>query len=370
MQTYDFAPKLARVLTEYCRPVGDGDYVLINGSTTATPLVEALFAAVLDRGGLPTVMLGLPGLLNGYVRHIHTDAQYTFIDPGTRARYEQADMIFTIMAPNNTKELSRVPVDKLQRFQQGRRELTELYLGRCADDSLRWNITAWPTEAAAQEAEMSLTDYTEFMYRACGLDQDDPVAYWTALRDRQATLVAWLAGKQCAEVKGPGVDLTFDFGGRSWVNSHGVKNFPDGEVFTSPIEDTMNGRIEFSYPTNYMGRSAEGVKLTFKDGVVVEASAEKGEDLLLSQLDMDEGARRVGEFAVGTNTGIKEFTGGILFDEKIGGTIHLALGEGIAESGGVNKSAIHWDIVHGMQDGGEIWIDGTLFYKDGEFQVG
>jgi aminopeptidase len=369
MQTYDFAPKLARVLTAYCRPVGEGDYVLINGQTTAIPLVEAIYAEVLDRGGLPTLMMGLAGLGDVAVRHIHTDAQFAFIDPGTRVRYEQADMIFTILAPNNIKSLSRVPMEIMQRFQQGRRELTELYLSRCADESLRWNITAWPTEAAAQEAEMSLADYTEFMYRACGLDQDDPVAYWTAMRDRQATLVAWLADKRHAEVKGPGVDLTFDFGGRAWVNSHGVKNFPDGEVFTSPIEDSMNGQIAFSYPTNYFGRRLEGVKLTLKDGVVVEASAEKGEDLLLSQLDMDEGARRVGEFAIGTNFGIQEFTGGILFDEKIGGTIHMALGEGLTDAGGVNKSAIHWDMVHGMRDGGEIWIDGALFYKDGAFQV-
>ncbi len=369
MQTYDFAPKLARVLAGYCRPVQPEDYVLVNASTEAAPLVETLVAEILDRGGHPVPMIGLPNLTNVFVRHAHTDAQFDFIDPGTLTRYREADMIFSIIAPTNTKQFARVAPETMARFQKGRRPLSELYLKRCADDDLRWNISAWPTEAGAQEAGMSLHDYTEFMYRACGLHHEDPVAYWSGLRDKQARLVEWLAGKQHAEIKGPGVDLTFAFGGRKWINSHGVRNFPDGEIFTAPIEDSMNGRIAFSFPTNYMGRRVEGVELTIQDGVVTEAHAAKDEAFLLSQLDTDEGARRIGEFAIGTNYGIQEFTGETLFDEKIGGTIHMALGEGIAKAGGVNKSTIHWDIVHDMQQGGEIWIDGTLFYKDGKFQV-
>jgi len=217
---------------------------------------------------------------------------------------------------------------------------------------------------------MGLLAYTEFMYKACALDQTDPVAHWKAMRARQDRLVAWLKGKKHAEVKGPGIEMSFDFTDRPWVNCWGDKNFPDGEVFTSPIENSVNGHVEFNFPTMFGGREVNGVKFTFKDGRIVEASAAKNEDYLLTQLDIDAGARSLGEFAVGTNMGIQRFTGEVLFDEKIGGSIHMAIGHGIGESGGVNESVIHWDMVHSMKNGGEIYIDGELFYRNGDFVVG
>ncbi len=216
---------------------------------------------------------------------------------------------------------------------------------------------------------MGLLAYTEFIYKACGLHHPDPLAYWRDLKARQERLITWLHGKQHAAIKGPDIELSFDFTDRLWVNSWGNHNFPSGEIFTGPVEDSVNGHVAFSYPTVYGGREISGVKLTFEDGVVTEASANKGEDYLLSQLDMDAGARRLGEFAIGTNTGIQQFTGNTLFDEKIGGTIHMALGRSIPESKGVNQSQIHWDMVHDMKNGGEITIDGELFYKNGEFVI-
>ncbi|NDJ75686.1 MAG: aminopeptidase [Chloroflexi bacterium] len=366
--TYDFAPKLARVLTEYCRPIQRGDYVIIRGAAVAEPIIEALVEAVFRRGGHPSTIVGLTNLAEIAFRHA-PEEHYDWIDPAARVAMEQADVSFYILADFNSKNLATVPPDRLARYQQGQRPLIELYLNRCENDDLRWNITAWPTLSGAQDAEMGLLEFTEFMYNACGLHHDDPVAYWTALRDQQDELIAWLEGKQQVEVHGPGIELMFSMAGRTWVNCYGVRNFPDGEIFTCPVEDSVNGTVVFNMPAHYANREVDGVKLVFQDGVVVEAEASKNHDFLLSQLDMDEGARRLGEFAVGTNDGIDRFTRNILFDEKMGGTIHMALGENANGAGGVNKSAIHWDMLHGMTDGGEIVVDGELFYKDGTFTV-
>lgn len=365
---HDFAPRLAKVLTEYSIPIQKGDYTVIIGSTGAEPLIVALYEAVIKRGGQPTVVANLPGLEEINYRYA-TDEQLEFCDPITLYMLDKVDVMYQVIAPTNTKSMSGIDPARIVHRQKGRRPIVEKYLGRVNDQSLRWNITAWPTQGAAQEAEMGLLAYTEFMYKACGLDHADPVAHWQALKDRQDRLIAWLNGKSRIQVKGPDIDLSLDFSGRQWVNCWGGVNFPDGEIFTSPVENSANGHVEFNYPTMLGGREVNGVKLTFKDGVVVDVSASKNEAYLISQLDLDEGARRLGEFAVGTNLGIQQFTGEVLFDEKIGGSIHMALGEGISEAGGVNKSQVHWDMVHNMRNGGEIWIDGELFYKNGEFVI-
>jgi aminopeptidase len=367
--TSDFAPRLARVLTEYCRPVQPGDYVVINASIEAAPLVEALYEAILRCGGNPVPRVTLPNLFERFLRHANDD-QLAFLNPLGMAELEETDVLFSILAESNTKALSSVDPERFARFQQSRRPWIERYLARCEDDDLRWNITAWPTQAAAQDAEMGTLEYGEFVYRACGLHHDDPVAYWTGLRDRQEQLITWLEGKQRCEVRGPGIELSMDLTGRHWINCYGVRNFPDGEIYTCPVEDSVNGYVEFNLPSVYAGRENDGIRLVFRDGAVVEASAAKGEGYLLSQLNMDDGARRLGEFAIGTNTGIDRFTRSILFDEKMGGTIHMALGANAnAETGGTNTSAIHWDMVHDMKDGGEIRIDGELFYQNGEFLI-
>lgn len=364
----DFAPRLADILTTYSTPIQRGDLVGIFANTSAEPLVKALYEAVLRRGGNPTVFVRLPGLEELFYK-IASDEQLDYLNPILLDIIEKLDVMFQILAPENTKRLASIDPARIARHQQARQPFVRRYFERCDDQSLRWNITAWPTEAAAQEAEMNLLDYTEFMYKACGLDQPDPIAYWQALKSRQQKLVDWLNGKKHVQVKGPGIDLSFSVEGRNWVNCWGNNNFPDGEIFTSPVDDSVNGTVAFSYPTFYTGREVSGVRLAFKDGVPIEASAEKGQDDLLQKLDLDESARRLGEFAIGTNRGIQQFTGETLFDEKIGGTIHMALGQSIAEAGGVNQSQIHWDFVHAMRDGGEITIDGELLYKNGDFTV-
>lgn len=216
---------------------------------------------------------------------------------------------------------------------------------------------------------MSLRDYADFVYAATYADQPDPVQCWRTVHDRQQRLVDWLNGKSQVIVRGPHVDLTLSIAGRTFINSDGKRNMPSGEIFTGPVEDSVNGWARFSYPAIRGGREVEGVEFTFKDGKVVQATAKKNQEYLLSQLDSDEGARYLGEFAIGTNDQIQRFTKSILYDEKIGGTMHMAVGAGYPETGSRNQSSIHWDFICDMRQESEIWVDGELFYKNGLFQV-
>jgi aminopeptidase len=371
----NLAADMAAILTDYSSPVQPGDYVTIVGNyVTCAPLMEALFAAILQRGGHPNVQAAplIGPVYSDYFEMFMrgaTDAQLDFSDPTNLFWVERSDAIFFIKASANTKALAGIDPARITRWRRANEGFSKRYLERYAEGTLRWTVVGWPSAAMAQTAEMGTHAYADFVAKACGLDQPDPVAYWQQFHAMQGRLVRWLADKSHAVVKGPGIDMSFDFAGRPWVNCDGKLNFPDGEIFTSPVEDSVNGTVEFNYPCVYLGNEVEGVRLRFEDGLAVEASAAKNEAYLLSQLDVDPGARRLGEFAIGTNNGVQVMTRSILFDEKIGGSIHMALGRSYEESNGKNESAIHWDMVHNMKDGGEIWIDGTLFYRAGEFVV-
>jgi aminopeptidase len=241
---------------------------------------------------------------------------------------------------------------------------------RSAAGEHRWVGTLFPTNAYAQEADMSLSDYEDFVYGACFADKEDPAAEWTRMANTQQKLVDWLVGKKEVKVEGPNIDLTLSIEERTFINSHGRRNMPCGEIFTGPVENSVNGWVRFSYPAIQNGREVSGIELYFEEGKVVKATAKKNEDFLHSMLDSDAGARYLGEFAIGTNNSINRFTKSILFDEKIGGTIHMAVGAGYPETGSNNKSSVHWDMICDMRDGGKIWVDGTEFYDSGKFLVG
>lgn len=365
---HDFAPKLAEVITGYSTNVSPGDYVIILANTEALPLVEALYVSVLERGGNPSVQLIPTGLSE--LRYENSDEdQLDFLDPIRELIYEKADVILHVESPSNTKALAGIDPAKLARTQQAARPVIETHLRRIGDKSLRWCLMPWPTVSAAQQSDMGIHAYAEFLYRACGLDRKDPVKHWEEMRDQQLRLVAFLNEKEQMTVRGPGIDLSFSIKGRQWVSAHGNLNFPDGEFFTGPVEDSVNGTVAFNMPSMSFGREVDGVSLAFRDGLVVEASASKGESFLISQLDQDEGARRLGEFAIGNNWGIDRVTGSTLLDEKIGGAIHMALGASLPDTGGVNQSRLHWDMVHDMKEGGEIEVDGKIFYRAGKFDI-
>jgi aminopeptidase len=282
---------------------------------------------------------------------------------------KNANVWIIIEAPENTRAMSNINPSRQQMRNLAYEKWMETYTKRSAAGELRWVMTNYPCQALAQEAEMSLADYESFVYQATFADQVDPVQYWRGIHDEQERLISWLAGKKMITIRGPHADVALSIAGRKFINSDGDQNMPSGEIFTSPVEESVNGWVYFGYPAIHQGTAVEGVRLEFERGRVVNASAEKNEEFLLKMLDTDEGSRFLGELGIGTNYGITRFTKNILYDEKIGGTFHLALGNGFGEAGGENESSIHWDLISDATNETEMYADGQLFYKDGKFVV-
>jgi len=360
--------KLAEVLVGYSVAVRPGDKVLIQGDVLADELLRAVYSKVLKAGGYPTVWPVLSGL-DEVLYAEASDAQIQHVPEPVKLVMETYDARISIGAEANTKALSSVDPAKMVLRSQAQGPLMQTFMERSASGALRWTVTLFPTDAYAQDAEMSLSEYEDFVYGACLPDLEDPVGYWRGFSAWQQKIVNWLQGKDRVHVVGPDTDLWLSVAGRTFVNSDGKHNMPSGEVFTGPVEDSVEGRVTFSYPAILRGHEVSGVRLWFEKGKVVRASAEKNEDFLLQTIDTDQGSRYVGEFAIGTNDKISRFTGQILFDEKIGGSFHMALGAGYPETGSKNQSAIHWDMICDLRDGGEIWVDGELLYRDGKFVV-
>lgn len=359
--------RLAGVLVDYSTAVRPGDLVVIEGSTLAAPLMRAVHRRVLEAGGHPQARATIDGIAEALLTY-GSDAQLEWVNPSRYLDFETADVHIHLEAQFNTRSLSRVDPARQARLSKAREQLHEVYMSRAAAGDLRWTITVFPTQAAAQDAEMSLAQYEDFVYGAGLVDRDDdPVAAWTAFGERLERLATWLGATHELRVVAEGTDLTVGVAGRRWIPCDGKENFPDGEVFTGPLETSLEGEISFTFPAAFGGRSVEGVRLVFRDGEVVEATARRGEDFLREMLAMDRGARRAGEFSFGMNDSIREFTRNTLFDEKIGGTVHLALGRSYPETGGENQSALHWDLVCDLRRGSEVYADGELVYRDGHF---
>jgi len=360
--------KLADVLVNYSVAVQPGDKVAVQGEAPAGPLLKAVYARVLQAGGHPLMLATLPGTDELFFRYA-SDEQLRHVPEPLKLVMETYDVRIAIKGAENTKALSGVNPDKMVLRGRSRVGLMKTFMRRSASGELRWVSTLFPTSAYAQDAEMSLSEYEDFVYGACLPDMDDPVGAWQRFSAWQQKIVDWLKGKERVHVVGPETDLRLSIAGRTFINSDGRHNMPSGEVFTGPVEDSIEGHVHFSYPTIYQGREVTGVRLWFERGRVVKVSAEKNEEFLLKTLDTDEGSRYVGEFAIGTNKGITRFTRQILFDEKINGSFHMALGAGYPETGSENESAIHWDMICDMRDGGEIWVDDELLYKNGQFVI-
>jgi aminopeptidase len=341
----------ARLLAGYCLDVGPGQQVAVTTTTLAAPLVLALQEEILARDAWPVLRIALPGQEESWwsaARDVHLDSHA----PLDALEAEQTDASVRIYAPDNATALAGVEPQRIMRAARARTAV------RAAAAQRRWCITLWPVPALAQSAGMSTRAFAGLVERALFLDQPDPVAAWGALRDRQQRLIETLADASEIRIEAPGTDLTLQVTGREWRNSDGKRNMPSGEVFTSPIEDTAEGAIHFTVPSSPSGVDVAGVRLRFERGEVVEASAERGDDYLQATLATDPGARRLGEIGIGTNDGIDRPTGLILLDEKIGGTVHLALGRSYPETGGRNESAIHWDLVCDLRSGGRLSADG------------
>lgn len=353
--------KLARVLVDYSVEAKEGEQVAVFGEVGAGPLVGALYTRLLQVGAVPVVQLSLPGMQELFFEHAR-EVHYQEIPSIRRFVAEEADAEIGIKAPLNTRSLANVDPKKQQRLAELNRPLQEIMLKKN-----RWMLTLFPTAALAQEANMGLAEYEEFAFAAMGLNEDDPVRYWEEKSREQARLKERLEEARELRIVGPGTDLTLSVEGRTFVNSAGRRNMPCGEVFTGPIEDSANGRAYFGIPAAIGGREVAGVTLRFEDGKVVGSGAEKGGEYLESLLDTDAGARYLGEIGIGTNYNIGRASGNVLFDEKLGGTVHLAVGRSYQETGGKNESSVHTDLVCDLRQGGELYADGELLQKNGRF---
>lgn len=359
---------LAKTLVHYSVGVKPGDWVLIQANLVAMPLANEVQRYVLRAGGLPNLVAASDETNEIFYKEAGEE-QLRWVSPFEQIAIEQADVMISLMAAENTRSQSGVDPKKAQIHSASHVGLFQTHMKRSAEGSLRWTLSQFPCQAFAQEADMSLSEYEDFVYAATFADQPDPIARWQAMHEEQQRLVDWLAGKKQVVVRGPNADLTLSIDGRTFINSDGKHNMPSGEIFTGPVEESANGWIRFTYPALTHGREVEGVELKFKDGKIIDARAEKNQDFLTSMLDSDPGARYLGEFAFGANYGIKRFTKSILFDEKIGGSIHLAAGNGYPETGSKNHSSIHWDFICDMRDESEVLVDGELFYKNGQFVI-
>ena len=359
--------KLASVLVHYSLELRRGQLVRIGGSALAAEHIIASYTEALSVGAHPVVRVSLDGLEEAYYKGA-TDEQIRYVSPLDRQETEVVDAELRFLGAYNTRALTGVDPGRMALRREATRELTHRYLERAGRGELRWCLTQAPTQADAQEAEMSLGEYEKFVYAAGHLDQGDAVAVWKKVEREQAEIISRLEKVKTLRILGPDTDLTVSVAGRRWMNASGKHNFPDGEVFTGPVEDATRGTIRFSFPAIYGGREVTDIRLTFADGRVTEATAGKGEAFLQAMLDIDAGARRLGEFAFGLNYDIRRFTRNILFDEKIGGTIHMALGAAYPETGGTNTSGLHWDMIRDLRDdGAEVYGDGALLHKNGRF---
>lgn len=358
--------KLARVLAEYSLGLKPRDVVSVQGEAGSAPLIEAFYRAAMRRGAFVVPEVGLKRLVEIFYEEASTE-QLEWLSPFALQKARKADAMLRIAPSENPRALSRVDPRRIAASTAARKSLNKITSDRAASGALRWTLTQWPCDSVAREAGMGLDEYIDFVFQAGNLDDADPVRTWQRISARQQALADYLNTASTVRIVAEDTDVSFSLKGRRWLNSDGQRNFPDGEVYTGPVEESVEGWIKFSFPAVRAGRDVEGVRLKFSEGRVVKAEAEKGQDYLRAMLATDPGASYVGEAAVGTNYSITRFTRNTLFDEKIGGSIHLALGSGFPDTGNKNRSGLHWDMVCDLRGGGELYADGVLFQKNGRF---
>jgi len=354
-------------MVQYSLNLQPGEQFVLRTSPLAEELNLEIYREAVLAGAHVTLQVNLPGSAEIFFKNA-SDAQLEHISPIRRMINETFDASIYIEAEHNTRELSGVDPECQSLFSKANAEISKIFLERAARKELKWCLTVYPTHSMAQEADMSLSEYQEFVYGAGMLHLEDPVAFWVKEGERQQEIIDWLQGRDQVVIKGSNIDLSFSIKERTFEPADGKYNFPDGEIFTGPVEETANGFVRYSYPAIYGGQEVEDIELWFENGKVVKEKASKGGELLTKMLNTDEGARYLGEWGIGTNYGIQRFTKNMLFDEKIGGTIHLAVGAGYPETGSKNDSGIHWDMLCDMAES-EITVDGELLYKDGQFVI-
>ena len=357
--------KYANLLVNYCLDIKRGDQLYIKTTTLAEPLVREVYRAAVRAGATVEVSMEFREQSRIFLQEAK-GKQLNYVSPFNKMAMEKFNAYLHIRAPFNLRENQNIDPKKSKTYRTANAGVSKTYFERTATRDLKRNLCQYPTNATAQNAGMSLEEYEQFVYGACHLFKDDPIQEWLNVRKFQKQIVTLLNKGKKVRYKGEGIDISFSTKGRKWINSDGQTNMPSGEVYTSPVEDSVNGVVNFSYPAVYMGHEVEDVTLWVKDGYVEKWEAKQGQAFLDKIFKLD-GARRFGEAAIGTNYNINKFTKNILFDEKIGGTIHMAIGQSYLQAGGKNQSTIHWDMIGNMVNGGEIFADDEKIYDSGKF---
>ena len=354
----------AHVLVTYCLALKPGEKVLIRSSILGEPLVKEVYKKALEAGAFPEIELSFSDQEFIFYSHANND-QLQYSSLLYKTAVETFDALLNIRAPFNKKELQSIPKEKLSIRQKSMAPIKKIFMERSAKKALRWGLCEYPTLSGAQECGMSLREYETFVFEACFLTTPDPILEWQKLGQFQQGIVDRLNTMSDFRFKGPDTDISFSTKNRICINSDGKRNMPSGEVFTSPVENSVNGTIFFNFPTLYQGKDVQGVTLVVKEGEVVQWDAKIGKEALDQAFEIP-GSRFFGEAAIGTNTHIQRPSKNILFDEKISGSIHMAIGASYPETGGKNESGLHWDLIKDMTSG-EIYGDNTLIYKNGSF---
>ncbi len=365
---HPYIERWAKLLVNYSIELKEGELFMITGPYIALPLIKAVYREALRKGAHPYVKTGIEEISYLFFKEAK-ETQLEFVSPLDKFEIETINAMLHIWGTENTKMLSGVASEKMARVTKARREITEKYFERTAKGELKWCGTLYPTNAFAQDAEMSLEEAEEFVFKACFLHKENPEEEWKKIHVEQERLIEKIKNFKELRIIAKDTDLKVKIENRKWINSDGKHNMPSGEIFTSPVENATEGKVRFSFPALYRGREVEDVYLEFKEGKVVKIDAGKGKEFLEAMLSTDEGAKRLGEVAFGTNYEIKRYIKHTLFIEKIGGTMHLALGNAFEEAGGKNKSSIHWDMVIDLRKDGEVYGDGKLIFKNGKFVI-
>ena len=364
----DRLKKLANILINHSLEIKKNDYFMISGGVKSIPLINEIFAQSLDLGAHPFVRLGVEELAEIFFKKA-SDEQLKFISPISKYEIKKIDAKLSIMSPENTRFMTNIDPKKQSICSVAQRPIEDIFTKRAANKELKWCITQFPTHASAQDAEMSLSEYEDFIFNAAHVRLKNPIQHWKNIYKTQEKIKKYLEKKKVLHIYAKNTDLKIKVENRKWINCYGKENFPDGEIFTGTIENSATGYINYSFPAVHGGRLVEDIKLSFEKGKIIKAKASRGENFLKTMINMDKGSSRIGEFAFGTNYGIKKYTKNTLFDEKIGGTIHIAIGLGFPETGSKNKSSLHWDMVCDLRKNGEVYADDELIYKNGKFLI-
>lgn len=360
--------KYAHLLLHYCVSIQPGDRVLIRSGFLAEPLLKSLYRQALEAGAIPELMVELDHQEYAWGQYAISQNQWDYVPMQYRAAMESFEAYLLIKAPANTRHAYAVSTEASRQRQLAWHPYQQLYFERTARYDLKRNFCVFPTPAGAQEAGMHTEMYEEFVFDACLLGEENPKESWLEVKRRQQSWVDFLNKRERIRYVSDQMDITFSANGRTWINSYGTTNMPSGEIYTSPVEDQVNGSIFFDYPLLYQGKELQGVSFIVEDGLITTWSAEKGQEIL-DEIMQVPGARRFGEAAIGTNDRIRQFTRNILFDEKIGGTIHMAIGQSYLQAGGKNKCSLHLDLIADMTRNGQIYADDELIYEKGKFLI-